>query len=63
MELDIGNATASAARTARSTLSHLAHGANVDEPGMAKIAQTAIFEEALLGALHARFNELRSVAK
>jgi hypothetical protein len=30
---------------------------------MAKIAGTAVFEEALLNALHARLAELRSVAK
>jgi hypothetical protein len=67
MELDMGNATAAAARAARTTLSHLAGGsqagAGVDEPRMAKIAQAAIFEEALLGALHARLSEIRSVAK
>jgi len=64
MELDIANATASAALAARTTLSHLAHGGSVvDEPRMAKIAHAAIFQEALLSALHSRFNELRSVAK
>jgi hypothetical protein len=63
MELDMVNATASAARAARTTLAGLARGGNVDEPRMAKIAQAAIFEEALLSALHARLNELRSVAK
>ncbi len=63
----MGNATAAAARAARTSLSHLTGGSNagsgVDEPRMAKIAQAAIFEEALLGALHARLSEMRSVAK
>ncbi len=63
MELDIANSTASAALAARATLAHLARAGGVDEPRMAKIAQAAIFSDALLGALHARFNELRSVAK
>jgi hypothetical protein len=30
---------------------------------MAKIARAAIFSEALLNALHARLNELRTAAK
>jgi hypothetical protein len=30
---------------------------------MAPVARAAVFEEALLAALRARFNELRSVAK
>jgi hypothetical protein len=63
MELDIANATASAALAARTTLSRLAHGGSVDEPRMAKIAHAAIFQEALMSALHSRLNEFRSVAK
>ena len=63
MNLDIGNATVAAARAARTTLSHLTRGSAVDEPRMAKIAQAAIFQEALLGALHARLTEIRSVTK
>ncbi len=63
MELDLGTNTAAAARAARTSLSELSRGGGIDEPRMAKIAQTAIFEEALLGALHARFNEIRSVVK
>ncbi len=63
MQLDTGDATAAAALAARTNLSHLARGAGVDEPRMAKIAQAAIFEEALLGAMHARLSELRSVTK
>jgi hypothetical protein len=64
MELDIANSTASAALAARSTLTSLARGGGgVDEPRMAKIAQSAIFAEALMNALHARLNELRTAAK
>jgi hypothetical protein len=59
----MANATASAALAARTTLAHLARGGSVDEPRMAKIAHAAIFEEALMSALHSRLNELRSVAK
>jgi hypothetical protein len=63
MELDMANATAAEARAARTTLTNLAHPGGVDERRMAKIAQAAIFDEALLSALHAHFNELRAVAK
>jgi hypothetical protein len=63
MELDMANFTASAALAARTRLSHLARAGSVDEPRMAKIAASAIFQEALMNALHARLNELRTVAK
>jgi hypothetical protein len=63
MGLDIANSTASAALAARTQFASLAHGGRVDEPRMAKLAHAAIFEEALLGALHSRLNELRTVAK
>ncbi len=63
MELDMGNATVAAAHAAGATLAGLTHGSTIDESRMAKIARAAIFEEALLGALHARLTELRSVAK
>jgi hypothetical protein len=63
MELDLANVTAAEARAARTRLAGLAHAGNVDEPRMAKIAQAAIFEEALLGALHSRLSEFRSVTK
>jgi hypothetical protein len=63
MEFDTLNATGSAALAARTTLTHLARGSGVDEPRMARIAQAAIFSEALLSALHARLTELRTVAK
>jgi hypothetical protein len=63
MELEMANSVGSEALAARAALTHLARGGAVDEPRMAKIAQAAIFEEALLSAVHARFNELRTVAK
>jgi len=64
MDIDMLNATAAEARSARTTLAGLAHaGSAVDEPRMAKIAHAAIFEEALLSAFHSRVNELRSVLK
>jgi hypothetical protein len=63
MQLDLANSTASAAEAARAELGRLGNGSGVDEPRMAKIAQAAIFEEALLNALHSRFNELRTVTK
>jgi hypothetical protein len=63
MEFDLANSTLEAARAARASLGRLARGGGVDEPRMAKIAGTAIFQEALLSALHARLTELRTVAK
>jgi hypothetical protein len=57
------DSTAAAALAARASLAHLAaHGAP-GERRMADVARAAIFEEALLGALRSRFNELRTVAK
>jgi hypothetical protein len=63
MILDVGTQTAAAALAGRERLTELAHGASGDERKMARVADAAIFEEALLGALHARLSELRSVAK
>jgi len=63
MILDVGTQTAAAALAGRERLTDLAHGAPGDEQNMARVAGAAIFEEALLGALHARLSELRSVAK
>jgi hypothetical protein len=65
MELETVNSIGSAASAARTTLTNLTrpHGSGVDEPRMARIAQAAIFSEALLSALHARLAELRTVAK
>jgi hypothetical protein len=63
MELDTVNSIGSAALAARTTLTHLARANGVDEPRMARIAQAAIFSEALMNAVRARLSELRSVAK
>jgi hypothetical protein len=41
----------------------LAAGARLDERGMAAVAKAAVFREALLAAVRARVNELRTVAK
>lgn len=57
------NSTAGAALAARDRIASLAPGAGRDERVSAKLAQAALFEEALLGALKARFAELRLVAK
>lgn len=62
MILDAESQTTAAAARGRERLAELARGAT-DERHMAALARTAIFEEALLGALRSRFNELRSVAK
>lgn len=59
----MANSTAAAALQARASFAALARPGGVDEPRMAKIAQSAIFAEALMNALHARLNELRTVAK
>jgi hypothetical protein len=63
MILDVATQTAAAALAGRERLTQLAHGAAGDETKMARVAHAAIFEEALLSALHARLSELRSVAK
>ncbi|GAC1415071.1 MAG: hypothetical protein NVSMB5_03840 [Candidatus Velthaea sp.] len=62
MKLDVGSQTSAAALSGRERLAALARGVT-GERHMASIARAAIFEEALLGALRARFNELRTVAK
>jgi hypothetical protein len=41
----------------------LAPGSRLDERGMAAVAKAAIFREAVLAAVRARINELRTVAK
>jgi hypothetical protein len=61
MSLDIGNATLRAAAGARDAL--VRSGRAVDERAMAAVAQRALFDEALLGAVKARVSELKSVAK
>jgi hypothetical protein len=63
MERDLADSTATVALQARASFAALAHPGGVDEPRMAKVAQSAIFAEALMNALHARLTELRTVAK
>ena len=65
MEIDTLNSVGSAALAARTTLTNAARtpAGGLDEPRMARVAQAAIFSEALLSALHARIAEFRTVAK
>lgn len=55
--------SAGAALAARDGVERLAPGAAHDERAAARLAQAALFEEALLGALHAHAAELRTAAK
>jgi hypothetical protein len=61
MNLDIGDAAAAAAAGARDALT--AAGRNPNERTMGAVAQQALFAEALLGAVKARVDELKLVAK
>jgi hypothetical protein len=61
MSLDIGDATAAAAASARDSLT--AAGRSANDRSMGSVAREALFAEALLGALKARVNELKLVAK
>jgi hypothetical protein len=61
MNLDIGDATAAAAAGARDALTTASRTAN--ERTMGAVAQQALFTEALLGAVKARVNEMKLVAK
>jgi hypothetical protein len=61
MSLDIGDAVAGAAVSARDALTTTSRTAG--ERTMGAIAHQALFTEALLGALKARVNELKLVAK
>jgi hypothetical protein len=63
MPIDLTVPTAAAALAARDRVELAAHAAARDERGAAGLARSALFEEALLGALKARFAELRTVAK
>jgi hypothetical protein len=63
MPIDPTVPTASAALAARDRVELAAQAAARDERGAAALARSALFEEALLGALKARFAELRTVAK
>ena len=62
MKLDVESQTSAAALRDRDRLAALAREVP-NERHMAAIAHAAIFEEALLGSLRARLNELRMVAK
>jgi hypothetical protein len=61
MSLDIGNTAAAAAANARDALT--AAGRTANERSMGAVAREALFTEALLGAVKARVNELKLVAK
>jgi hypothetical protein len=61
MSLDIGDSAAAAAAGARDALTAVGRTAN--ERTMGAIAREALFAEALLGAVKARVNELKLVAK
>ena len=61
MSLDIGDAAAAAAAGARDALT--AAGRTANERTMGALARRALFTEALLGAVKARVNELKLVAK
>jgi hypothetical protein len=61
MSLDIGDAAAAAAARARDALTVASRTAG--ERTMGAVAQQALFTEALLGAVKARVNELKGVAK
>jgi hypothetical protein len=61
MGLDIGAATIRAAAGARDAI--VPGRVMPDERGMAAVAQRALFDEALLGALKARVAEFKAVAK
>jgi hypothetical protein len=63
MTIDFTGPTEAAALAARDRLDGLAKAPARDERGAARVAQSAIFEEALLGALKSRLAELRTVAR
>jgi hypothetical protein len=59
----VGGATEAAALAAREKLATIAGGDSRDEHGAGRVARVALFDEALLAALRARFAELRMVTK
>ncbi len=63
MSIEANGSTAAAALAARDHLERLAGEPARDERGSALVAKAALFEEALLGALKARFAELRTAAR
>ena len=62
MTLDIGADTIRAAAAARDAIAP-AGALPANERAMAGVAQRALFDEALLGAIKARVAELKAVAK
>ena len=63
MEISTAQQTEGAALAARDRIGALARSGGSMEAKMAAAARTAIFEEALLGAIHARLAEIKSVTK
>ncbi len=63
MPTDLNPSTSAAALAARERVAFYAKDAARDERASAQLARAALFDEALLGALKARFAELRAVAK
>ena len=63
MAIEFTAPTEAAALAARDRLDVLAKDPARDERSAAKVAKSALFQEALLGALKSRFAELRSVAR
>jgi hypothetical protein len=63
MAIDFTASTEAAALGARDRLDVLAKEPARDERSAARVAKSALFEEALLGALKARLAELRTVAR
>jgi hypothetical protein len=63
MANDFTASTEAAALAARDRLDLLAKDPARDERSAARVATSALFQEALLGALKSRFAELRSVAR
>jgi len=63
MTTDPIDSTAGASLAARERVARLAPTAAHDERTAARLAQAALFEEALLGALRAHIAELRTVAR
>lgn len=63
MPIDFTAPTEAAALAARDGVAHAARRAVHDDRASAAFAQAALFEEALLGELKARFAELRAAAK
>ncbi|HEV8020731.1 MAG TPA: hypothetical protein VGP41_05675 [Candidatus Lustribacter sp.] len=61
MSFNIGDAAAAAAASARDALTTASATAN--ERTMGALAQQALFAEAMLGAVKARVDELKVVAK